>query len=79
MKGNQKLIPVSVLFIEVFSYPYISFFHLLVKGFCVIISIIDDEEVTRISVFYWVAENDFHHLARPRNLSVDFKYDVLGL
>ena len=26
---------VSVLFREVFSYPYISFFHLLVNGFCV--------------------------------------------
>ena len=26
---------VSVLFREVFSHPYISFFHLLVNGFCV--------------------------------------------
>ena len=25
----------SVLFREVFSHPYISFFHLLVSGFCV--------------------------------------------
>ena len=25
---------VSVLFREVFSHPYISFFHLLVNGFC---------------------------------------------
>ena len=31
---------VSVLFREVFSHPYISFFHLLVKGFSVIIIII---------------------------------------
>ena len=27
--------PVSVLFREVFSHPYISFFHLLVNVFCV--------------------------------------------
>ena len=31
---------VSVLFREVFSHPYISFFHLLVNGFSVIIIII---------------------------------------
>ena len=31
---------VSVLFREVFSHPYISFFHLLVNGFSVIILII---------------------------------------
>ena len=31
--------------------------------------IINDEEI--------VVEMDFHHLARPRNMSVDLKYDVL--
>ena len=40
---------------------------------------IDDEEIARISVFCWAAEMDFHHLARPRYVSVDFKYDVLCL
>ena len=30
---------ISVLFREVFSHPYISFFHLLVNGFCVLIMI----------------------------------------
>ena len=38
IQGNRKLIPCSlvpVLFREVFSHPYISFFHLLVNGFSV--------------------------------------------
>ena len=38
---------------------------------------INDEEIARISGFCQVAEMDFHHLARPRNVSVDLKYDVL--
>ena len=33
----ESLFLVSVLFREVFSHLYISFFHLLVNGFCVII------------------------------------------
>ena len=40
IQGNQKLIPCSQLFREVFSHPYISLFHLLVNGFSVIIIII---------------------------------------
>ena len=36
IQGNQKLIPCSRTFREVFSHPYISFFHLLVNGFSVI-------------------------------------------
>ena len=35
MQGNRKLIPCFRTFIEVFSHPYISIFHLLVNGFCV--------------------------------------------
>ena len=35
MQGNRKLIPCFHTFIEVFSHPYISIFHLLVNGFCV--------------------------------------------
>ena len=31
---------VSVLFREAISHPYISFFHLLVNGFCVTITVI---------------------------------------
>ena len=37
IQGNRKLIPCPVLFREVFSHPYISFFHLLVNGFSVIV------------------------------------------
>ena len=33
----------------------------------------------RITGFCRVAEMDFHHLAGPRNVSVDLKYDVLCL
>ena len=40
IQGNRKVIPFPVLFREVFSHPYISFFHLLVNGFSVIIIII---------------------------------------
>ena len=36
IQGNRKLIPCSSTFREVFSHPYISFFHLLVKIFSVI-------------------------------------------
>ena len=35
IQGNRKLIPCFRTFREVFSHPYISFFHLLVNGFCV--------------------------------------------
>ena len=38
---------------------------------------IDDEEIASTSCFCWSAEIDFQHLARPRNVSVDLKYDVL--
>ena len=38
---------------------------------------IDDEEIARISGFYLSAEGHFQSLAGPRNVSVDFKYDVL--
>ena len=41
--------------------------------------IIDDEEIARISVFCRTAEMDFYYFARPRNMSVDLKYDVLCL
>ena len=40
---------------------------------------IDDEEIATISGFCQAAEMDSHHLARPRNVSVDLKYDVLCL
>ena len=40
---------------------------------------IDDEEITRISVFCRAAEIDFQHIDGPRNVSVDLKYDVLCL
>ena len=40
---------------------------------------VDDEEISRISCFCRAAEMDFHHLARPRNVSVDLKYDVMCL
>ena len=43
-----------------------------------ILKLIDDEEIARI----WLcqsAEMDFQCLARPRNDSVDLKYDVLCL
>ena len=43
---SSSLVP--VLFKEVFSHPYISFFHLLVNGFSVIIIIII------INFFRWV-------------------------
>ena len=33
IQGNRKLIPCSRTFREVFSHPYISFFHLLVNVF----------------------------------------------
>ena len=39
----------------------------------------DDEEIAIISGFCQAAEMDFHYLARPRNVSVDLKYDVLCL
>ena len=32
-----------------------------------------NEEIARISRFCRVAEIDFHHLARPTNVSVDLK------
>ena len=35
--GSSKLILVSVLFREAFNHPYISFIHLLVNIFCVIL------------------------------------------
>ena len=38
-----------------------------------------DEEITRISRFCRSAEMDFQHLAGPRNVGVDLKYDVLCL
>ena len=40
---------VSVIFREVFSHPYISFFHLLVNGFSVIIIIINFKIFSSIS------------------------------
>ena len=40
IQDNRKHITCSGLFKEVFSHPYISFFHLLVNGFSVIIIII---------------------------------------
>ena len=43
------------------------------------LSDIDGKEITRTSLFCWVAEKDFHHLARPRNITLDLKYDVLCL
>ena len=43
------------------------------------ISYIDDEEIERISYFCQSAEKDFYCLVGPRNVSVDFKYDVLCL
>ena len=39
----------------------------------------DDEEIAKISSFYRAAEMDFQHLAGPRNVSVNLKYDVLCL
>ena len=39
----------------------------------------DWKQIARISGFYRSAEMDFHHLAGPRNVSVDLKYDVLCL
>ena len=36
-----------------------------------------DEEITRISWFCQDAERNFHGFAGARNLSIDFKYDVL--
>ena len=41
------------------------------------LSDIDDEEVARFSGFCLAAEMDFHCLARPTNVSVDLKYDIL--
>ena len=41
--GSWKLIPISVLFREAFSHPYISFFHLLVNSF----------SVTSFRTFWW--------------------------
>ena len=41
---------VSVLFREALSHPYISFFHVLVSGFCVIIIII-------IIVIHWLTQS----------------------
>ena len=39
----------------------------------------DDEAIARISGFCRSAEMNFHHLAEPRNVSVDLKYNVLCL
>ena len=39
---------VSVLFRDAFSHPYISFFHLLVNGFSVIIIILKMQQIVRI-------------------------------
>ena len=39
-------------------------------------SAIDVEEIAIISGFCQAAEMDFHHLARPKNVSVNLKYDV---
>ena len=35
------------------------------------VNCIDDEEIARIAGFCQAAEMDFHHLARPRNVSID--------
>ena len=41
---------------------------------------IDDEEIATISSWFLSgSEMDSHHIARPRNVSVDLKYDVLCL
>ena len=40
IQGNRKLIPCSRTFREVFSHPYISFFHLLVNGFLLLVSVL---------------------------------------
>ena len=37
------------------------------------------EKIARISGFCQAVEMDFQHLAGPRNVSVDLKYDVLCL
>ena len=42
-------------------------------------SILIDEDFARISCFCRTVEFDFQHLAGPRNVSVDLKYDVLCL
>ena len=42
---------VSILFREVFSHPYISFFHLLVNGFSVI-RYSDDSNVEHIKLYF---------------------------
>ena len=38
---------------------------------------IDDEEIAGNSFFLLGGINDFQRLAGPRNVSVDWKYDVL--
>ena len=43
------------------------------------LSDIEDEEIAKTSGFCQSAEMDLHHLARPRSVSVDLKYDVLSL
>ena len=36
-------------------------------------------KISQEFLFFVVQQKDFHDLARPRNLSVDLKYDVLCL
>ena len=43
---------VSVLFREAISHPYISFFHLLVNGFSVIILTYDEIEKKEVVIFF---------------------------
>ena len=60
IQGNRKSSLVPVLFREVFRHPYISFFHLLVNGFSVIIIIIN------ITIFFMRVFSEcteaIHHL-----------------
>ena len=49
---------VPVLFREVFSHPYISFFHLLVNGFSVIIIIIIIIRFFRLQLFRFIDNNN---------------------
>ena len=63
---------VSVLFIEVFNHPYISFFHLLVNGFFVLLLWNKSQGFFRGS-----QKTDFYNETEVRKVMVDFKFDAL--
>ena len=67
---------VSVLFREAISDPYISFFHLLVNGFSVIIiSIMNKSQET--TFFHGRQKLSSAMKQRPEKCQVDFNFDAL--